>query len=146
VSAEQTVRIDGVTAANGELPTSYNYVATPPPKSTVLAGSVTDDSAAITIPANSIWFGFVVLSAALNGASQSSTITVNTTDAASVPAPSVNLASLTLTVGATDTGKNDVVSTPFFHVYSGASPTSLDVSIDGAAIVAVTAYGYVMPA
>lgn len=146
MSAEMTVRIDGVTATGGELPTSYNYVANPPAKSTVLAGSVSDDSAVITIPANTVWFGFIMLSAALGGVAQTSTVTVNTTDAASVPAPAVNLASLTLTTGATDTGKNDVVVTPFFHVYSATNPTSIDVSIDGAAICAVTAFGYTTPA
>ncbi len=141
MAAEQTVKLDGVSASGGVLPTSYQYVAVAPGPSAILAGSVEDDSAVITIPANSVWFGYISISASQTGAG-TSTVTVSTVSGTATPAPGVNLASVTLvTTTAVDAASN-TYSTPFFHVYSGPSGTALDVTIDGSASVSIEAYGY----
>lgn len=142
--AELTVRIDGVTAIDGSIPVTTTPASTAPASADILAGSVLDDSAIITIPANRIWYGSIGVQGALTGASQTSTITVNTTGTGVIPAPAVDLLALNLATGtATDAVTADT-RTLNIWVYAGSTAATLDVSIDGSGVVSSSAYGYLL--
>lgn len=144
--AEMRVTIEGMYPTGTSLPVSItsSVPAVAPPTANILAGSVADDSAIITIPANRTWYGYVTLTGALTGASATSTVTINTTGTGVVPAPSVNLLGMTLVTGTnTDTALLDI-RTPYIYVYAGSTSAALDVTIDGAATSEATAYGYLL--
>jgi len=144
--AEQVVRIEGVAPTLGSIPVTITSTtpSTAPASSSILAGSVIDDSAIITIPANRAWYGWVSLTASLAGASQTSTVSVNTTGTGVIPADTVSLLALTLATGTTNDGIALDMRTPYIYVYAGSTAATLDVSIDGAATNTATAYGFLL--
>jgi hypothetical protein len=109
-----------------------------------LSGSVLDDSVIITIPVGRVWFGYLSLSATLVGASQTSSVTINTTPPGAVPDPAVSLIAVTLSTGTTSDAQVVVTSTPNIYVYGVAGGTGIDVSIDGGATAVCSAIGYLL--
>ena len=144
--AENRVTIEGMYPPGSSLPVAITNASpsAAPSSANILAGSVIDDSAIITIPANRIWYGWISLTAALAGASSTSTVSVNTTGTGVIPADTVNLLALTLSTGTTNDGIALDARTPYIYVYAGSTAATLDVTIDGAATNAATAYGFLL--
>lgn len=143
--AEKVVRIEGMWPPGATLPVTQTPSSTAPLPANIVAGSVLDDSAIITIPANRIWFGSVGLQGALAGASQTSTVTVNTTGTGVMPAPAVDLVALHMATSVTTDAVTADTRTLSIYIYAGSTDATLDVSIDGGAVISASAYGFLLP-
>lgn len=160
MSAEQTVRIEGVVATGGSIPVAISGTIPPgsvipvaqaapakssaPTQANVLAGSVSDPSPIISLISGEIWYGFLQLSATLVGTSKVALITLNTNNGSAVPAPDVDLITLNLATGAA--AATDAVTatarTNYMYIYANAD-TDIACNITGdPATVSATAYGY----
>ena len=144
--AEMRVIVEGVYPPGSSLPVAITSPSPSiaPASTSVIAGSVTDDSPIITVPAGKIWYGWCSLTAALSGTSQTSTVTINTTGTGVIPAAAVDILSLTLNTGTTSDAVSQDLRTPFIYIYAGSTAATLDVTIDGAATNTATAYGFLL--
>jgi len=148
MSAEQTVRIDGSVIINGTASTAMTVAQVPPAKSgaptqaNVLAGSATGPSGIISLIAGEVWYGYLQLSASLEGATQETLVTINTSNLSAVPAPDVDLVTLNLATGTATDAVTMTARTNYMYIYANGD-TDLSLNITGdPAVVSGSAYGF----